>query len=243
MLFILYVYDVRSVVKHSSIKIFADDISLYSRVSCYDDCLKLQDDLSCVYQWSLKWQLKLNPKKCKAINISYKRFPINFDYCIGSCPILWSQKIKYLGVVMNSKLKWNDHCQYVVSRATKCLNRLRRAMYGCTQEAKINAYKALVRAYLEYACAVWAPHTVRDIDLLESVQHRSARWIKSFWYPTAFQWSKSSAICVGELGWPSLKVRRNYFSVSTLYCILHKTTAIDFQDISISIRWLQDHIL
>ena len=44
----------------------------------------------------------------------------------------------------------------------------------------------------------------------------------------AFQWSKSSAICVGELGWPSLKVCRNYFSVWTLYCILHKTTAIDF---------------
>ena len=228
LLFILYVDDVRSVVKHSSIKIFADDISLYSRVSCYDDCLKLQDDLSCVYQWSLKWQLKLNPKKCEAINISYKRSPINFDYCIGSCPILWSQKVKYLGVVMNSKLKWNDHCQYVVSRATKCLNRLRRAMYGCTQEAKINAYRALVRPYLEYACAVWAPHTARDIDLLESVQHRAARWIKSFWDPTAFQWSKSSAICVGELGWPSLKVRRNYFSVWTLYCILHKTTAIDF---------------
>ena len=33
---------------------------------------------------------------------------------------------------------------YVVSKATKCLNCLRRAMFGCTQEAKINAYKALV---------------------------------------------------------------------------------------------------
>ena len=101
-------------------------------------------------------------------------------------------------------------------------------MYGCTQEAKINAYKALVRPYLEYACAVWAPYTAHDNDLLESVQNRAARWIKSFWDPTAFQWSKSSAICVGELGWPSLKVRCNYFSIWTLYCILHKTTAIDF---------------
>ena len=197
-------------------------------MSCYDDCSKLQDDLSCVFQWSLKWQLKLNPKKCEAINISNKRSPINFDYCIGTCPILWSQKVKYLGVVINSKLKWNDHCRYVVSKATKCLNRLRRAMYGCTQEAKISAYKALVRPYLEYACAVWAPYTAHDSDLLESVQNRAARWVRSFWDPSAFRWSKSSAICVGELGWPSLKVRRNYFSIWTLYCILHKTTAIDF---------------
>ena len=42
-------------VQHSSIKVFADDISLYSQVSTNDDCSKLQADLSCVYQWSLKW--------------------------------------------------------------------------------------------------------------------------------------------------------------------------------------------
>ena len=113
---------------------------------------------------------------------------------------LWSQEFKYLGVVINSKLKWNDHCQYVVSKATKCLNGLHRAMYGCTQEAIISAHKALVRPYLEYACAVWAPYTAHGNDLLESVQNRAARWIKSFWDPSALRWSKSSAICVGELG-------------------------------------------
>ena len=73
-------------------------------------------------------------------------------------------------------------------------------MYGCTQEAKIIAYKAIVRPYLECACAVWAPYTVHGNDLLESVQHRAARWIKSFWDPSALRWSESSAICVGELG-------------------------------------------
>ena len=53
-------------------------------------------------------------------------------------------------------------------------------MFGCTQAAKVSAYKALVRPYLEYACVVWAPYTAQDISLLESVQDRAARWIKSF---------------------------------------------------------------
>ena len=228
LLFILYIDDVKHAVQHSSIKVFADDISLYSQVSSNDDCSKLQADLLCVYQWSLKWQLKLNPNKCEALNISNKRSSISFDYYISSHPVLWSQKIKYPGVVINSKLKWNDHCQYVVHKATKCLNHLRRAMYGCTQEAKINAYKALVRPYLEYACAVWAPYTTRDNDLLESVQNRAARWIKSFWDSSAFRWTKSSSVCVEELGWPSLKLCRDYFTIWTLYCILHNATAIDF---------------
>jgi len=54
LLFILYIDDVRHVVKHSTIKVFADAISLYLQVSCYDDCLKLQEDLSSIYTWSQK---------------------------------------------------------------------------------------------------------------------------------------------------------------------------------------------
>ena len=50
-------------------------------------------------------------------------------------------------------------------------------MFGCTQEGKANAYRALVRPCLEYVCAVWNPYTVHDIDLLESVQNQAARWI------------------------------------------------------------------
>ena len=53
-------------------------------------------------------------------------------------------------------------------------------MYGCTQAAKINAYKALVRPYLEYACPVWTPYTAHDNDLLESVQYGATRWINVF---------------------------------------------------------------
>ena len=80
-------------------------------------------------------------------------------------------------------------------------------MFGCTQEAKANAYRALVGPCLEYACAVWTPYTVDDIELLESVQNRAARWIKSYWDPSALKWSKSSTIYIKELNWPLLKVR------------------------------------
>ena len=64
-------------------------------------------------------------------------------------------------------------------------------MYGCTQAAKISAYKALVRPHLEYACAVWSPYMTHDIGLLESVQHRAVCWIKRFWDSPANKYSKS----------------------------------------------------
>ena len=220
LLFILYVDDIRSVVQTSSLRLFADDVCLYAQISSDDDCLKLQNDLSRIYNWSTKWQLKLNPQKCDALNISNKRSPVVFNYFIGSSPISWSKKVKYLGIIFNSTLKWHDQCHYVVSKATQCLNRLRRAMYGCTSAAKAHAYKAIVRPCLEYACTVWSPYAAGDIKAIESVQRRSARWIKSSYDPILQNWTKSSESCISELGWPLLHSRRKYFSVLMVYSIL-----------------------
>ena len=87
LLFVLYVNDIRSVVQTSSLKLFADDVCLYAQVSLYDDCLKLQSDLSQICSWFIKWQLKLNSQKCDSLNISNKHSPIVFNYCIGPSSI------------------------------------------------------------------------------------------------------------------------------------------------------------
>ena len=92
--------------------------------------------------------LTLNPAKCEAINISNKRSPINMDYHIGCQSVSSSHRIKYLGAVITPKLNWKDQCQFIVSKGTRQLNCLRWMMFGYTQEAKANAYKALVHLSL-----------------------------------------------------------------------------------------------
>ena len=49
----------------------------------------------------------------------------------------------------------------------------------------------------------------KNINLIESVQRRAARWIKSYFDPLTIQWTKSSDECLRELEWPSLGQRRN----------------------------------
>ena len=104
-----------------------------------------------------------------------------------------------------------------MSKATKCLNCIRFAMYGCIQAAKISAYKALVRPHLEYACAVWPPYMTPDIGLLALVQHRAARWIKSFWDSSADKMIQIYCLC--QLNWGGLHskcVKSSYlFGLST----------------------------
>ena len=118
-------------------------------VSSHQDCVDLQDDLSRIHDWSIRWQLKLSPSKFEAFNITNKPSLIPYTYHIGSAPVAWCDKVKYLGVVSTLNLKWNDHCQCVVHRATQSLNQLRRAMFGCTDRAKALAYLVLVRPHLE----------------------------------------------------------------------------------------------
>jgi len=45
-------------------------------------------------------------------------------------------------------------------------------------EAKNLAYLSLVRPHLEYAAAAWDPYIAKDIQQLERVQRRAARFVK-----------------------------------------------------------------
>ena len=42
---------------------------------------------------------------------------------------------------------------------------------------RINCCKALVKRVLDYAATVWSPYTHKDIDMVEQVQRRAARFI------------------------------------------------------------------
>ena len=84
---------------------------------------------------------------------------------------------------------------------------------------------------MEYGCQVWNPHQRTNIDLLEKVQRRAACWsCGSQWNPSSLSWSKSSDICLKELLWPTLLLRRQYLSIIALYDILHKLYPLKFSD-------------
>ena len=75
LLFIFYINDISSVTK-SKLKIFADDVTLFTSVKCKEDCLSLQADLDAISRWCHLWQMKLHPLKCKVLCISNKRSPL-----------------------------------------------------------------------------------------------------------------------------------------------------------------------
>ena len=97
-------------------------------------------------------------------------------------------------------------------KATNLLNLCRCNLHMCSKEVKNSAYSMIVRPHLEYASTCWNPYTRHNIDKLETVQRRAARFVLKFYdyHPTADLSGKIQK----SLQWDSLQHRR---AVADLY--------------------------
>ena len=64
---LVYVNDIGSSPRHSSIRLFADDALLYSPIQNTGDMVSFQRDLSSLEQWANEWCLTFNVKKCQMV--------------------------------------------------------------------------------------------------------------------------------------------------------------------------------
>ena len=56
-LLFLYIDDLHTIVRHSKLKLYADDVALYKEIKSEADCQLLQEDLDRICDWANKWQL------------------------------------------------------------------------------------------------------------------------------------------------------------------------------------------
>ena len=125
LLFLLYVDDIHNVISNSTIQLLADDIMLYKDIIILSDRRSLQDDLHNVYEWSRKWQLKLNSSYARVyVRISYQCSPLLSNYILNGDGIASKPVVRYLGVHINTHLKWNDNVKYVTVSAKTGLVRI-----------------------------------------------------------------------------------------------------------------------
>ena len=69
------------------------------------------------------------------------------------------------------------HINNITNKASRVLNFLKCNLSSCSQNVKASAYTTIVRPILEYASIIWDPHQQVDINSLEKIQRRSARWV------------------------------------------------------------------
>jgi hypothetical protein len=224
LLFLLFINDISDHID-SHMRLFADDSIIYREINNIDDCHKLQKDLDTVCDWAAKWQMSFNVKKCHVLPITLKRKRRNHLYTMNGHPLTPASSHPYLGVTISQDLSWNKHTDEVAAKSNKTLTIVQRVLGPCSKTVKERAYTALVRPKLEYATAAWNPHTDRNVNTLEKVQRRAARFVCGDYRRTT-----SVTGLLQHLGWQSLEHRRLLSQVTLMYKIHTGLVDIVFPD-------------
>jgi len=222
-MFLVYINDMPDCVS-STPRLFADDCLLYRVIHSATDATRLQQDLDSLQQWKKTWLMEFNPDKCEVIRITKKRSPIITTYTIHGKNLSTVETAKYLGINISSDLSWNKHIDVITRKANNTLGFLRRNTYSCPPHVKESCYKTLVRPIVENASTVWDPFTQNNIDKLEQVQRRAARYVTGDHRRTS-----SVTSMLQNLQWASLQQRRHNAKVVMMYRIVYNLIQIPSQ--------------
>jgi len=176
LLFICYINDMPDLIK--SLILYADDAKLFNKV-CVDSA-SLQSDLDTLCEWSMQWQLKFNTDKCTVMHFGshndHKHYTM-LDHS-GNFNFLETAVLeKDFGIWSDPSLKFSVHVTNVVNKDNQILGLTRRSFTYMDLSLMKTLYTVLVRPHLKYGNVVWHPFLKKDIELLESVQHRASKMI------------------------------------------------------------------
>jgi hypothetical protein len=82
-----------------------------------------------------------------------------------------------LGILINTKLKWDDQIAFAKARAYGMLGTLKRTFNYWSIDSFRTLYVAFVRPLLEYCSSAWNPYYIKDIRAIESVQRNATKLV------------------------------------------------------------------
>lgn len=215
LLFLTYINDLPDGL-HSTVRLFADDALVYGTISCNEDTADLQDDLYRLEAWQQKWKMQFNPSKCKVMCFSTKRDPPKREYVFCGEILEQVKSHPYLGVMLDSKMRWSPHIDKITSKANSVLGLVKRNLWNCPKSVKETAYMILVKPKLQYACTAWDPHFQRDKAALERVQRKAARFVTGNYERTS-----SVTAMLQALNWHTLETQRTHARLTTMFKMCH----------------------
>ncbi|XP_065336851.1 uncharacterized protein LOC135937619 [Cloeon dipterum] len=177
LLFNIFVADLPEMVTSSTLVQYADDATIYKEIRCQEDADALQEDLFNIDIWCSNNGMTLNAKKCKIMDITRARVPLQFVYTLGATVLEYVHKERMLGVHISSDLRWHEHTDIVRGKAARNLRFAARNLQGCTARVKRVAYLTLVRPVMTFGLPAWHPTTQDNVNRLERVQKRAVHFI------------------------------------------------------------------
>ena len=181
LLFLVFINDLHNVSKKLFFVLFADDSNLLLSGSNLNDlCKQMNAELKNVVNWFKTNKLCLNVKKTNFMVFSAKNKSCaqsQLSISVDDVTVDQVYQTKFLGVIIESKLNWTSHIDYVAGKISKCIGIITKARKILNEKTLTGLYYTFVYPYLNYCCSVWGMAPEIHISKLHKLQKRIVRVI------------------------------------------------------------------
>lgn len=176
LLFWLFINDTFELPIKDSLVLFADDAFLhYSGFNIYDMYSNMQHDLNILSEWFFENVLSINTTKTKYIIFHADNKNVDasgLSLQINNIPIERMDTIKYLGLHLQSNLKWNTH----INSITKKIAPLTGTLYKLNKCKPNHLLRPIYFAYIHskwsYLIPIWRSaspeYAINELQIIQN---------------------------------------------------------------------------
>ena len=137
------------------LSLFADDSAVYKSGKSLNRVIEdIQNSLDKISKWCDLWGMKISAtKSCGVIFTQKTKTDINKPLTINGVTLKMADKVKFLGMIFDSKLTWTAHFDYTVTKCKRRINLMRSITgtdWGACKKSLLTVYRALIRSLLDY---------------------------------------------------------------------------------------------
>ena len=163
LLFLIYINDICNSTDACQFILFADDTNIFVRAKDKETVyMKANTLLSNVYNYMKANKLHINTAKCCHMYFSPQK-RLNHDISnegdlnlkIHDTVIPNVKSTKFLGVIIDDKLNWNEHITGLVQKLACCTGVLNRIKENIPSHLHKDLYYTLFESHLTYGVTVW----------------------------------------------------------------------------------------
>ena len=154
LLFLIYINDLSEGLSTND-KLFADNTSSFLVIHDSQTSANiLNKHLEMIHNWAFQWKMNFNPDPTKqAQKVIFRRKTKKLPYpplAFNNTNVTQSIYQKHLGMILDSKLTFENHIIMVTTKINKTIGLLRKLQNLLPRTALIKIYKAFVRPHLDY---------------------------------------------------------------------------------------------
>ena len=185
-LFLIYINDIIKSSDKFNFSMFADDTALSLKGKNPDQLIRIaNEELKNVSKWLLANRLTLNYNKTQWMffTSSVKEYVFESD-CIKIDNMVISRcfEFKYLGIILDSKLKFDKHIDYIGKKISRSIGIFYRLRNLIPIKGMLALYYSLVYPYIIYCILIWGNTYQTHLNKIILLQKRIIRIVNNASY-------------------------------------------------------------